>query len=71
MELDQKFNFLTKCYKYVADPPDQDFPNFVLLFEPRMSHPALRVTTYVRTDARMQACTQTRMHAYMHAGIHA
>ena len=43
MKLDQKFNFLTKNSQNVADPPNQDFPNFVLLFEPRMSHPALRV----------------------------
>ena len=43
MELDQKCNFLIKNSKNVADPPDEDFPNTVLLFEPRMSHPALRV----------------------------
>ena len=37
MEQSQKLNFLKKNSKNVADPPDQDFPNTVLLFEPRIS----------------------------------
>ena len=45
MERDQKFNFLTKNSKNVASLPDQDFPNTVLLFESRISYPALRVTS--------------------------
>ena len=44
MELDQKFTFQTKAYQYVASPPDADISDTVLLFEPRMRHPALRVT---------------------------
>ena len=45
MERDQKFNFLTKNSQNVASLPDQDFPNTVLLFESRISYPALRVTS--------------------------
>ena len=44
MELDQKLTFSTKNYQYVASPPDVYFSDTVLLFEPRMRHPALRVT---------------------------
>ena len=44
MELDQKLTFQTKIYQYVASPLDADISDTVLLFEPRMSHPALRVT---------------------------
>ena len=43
MELDQKLTFQTKEYQYVASPLDADISDTVLLFEPRMSHPALRV----------------------------
>ena len=45
MELDQKFNFRFKNSKNVASLPDQDFSNTVLLFESRISYPALRVTS--------------------------
>ena len=44
MEQSQKFNFLTKLYRFVASLPDRYFPDTVLLFKPRMRHPALRVT---------------------------
>ena len=44
MELDQKSIFQTKISQYVASPLDADISDTVLLFEPRMSHPALRVT---------------------------
>ena len=44
MEQIQKFTFASKNSKNVASLPDQDFPDTVLLFEPRISHPALRVT---------------------------
>ena len=44
MELSQKFTFSTKKYQYVASRPGADFPDTVLLFEPRIRHPALRVT---------------------------
>ena len=44
MELSQKFTFSTKKYRYVANRPEADFPDTVLLFEPRISYPALRVT---------------------------
>ena len=44
MKLDQKLTFQTKEYQYVASPLDVDISDTVLLFEPRMSHPALRVT---------------------------
>ena len=44
MELDQKSAFPSKSSKFVATLPDQDFPDTVLLFEARISHPALRVT---------------------------
>ena len=44
MELTQKLTFSTKFYQYVASLPDADIPDTVLLFEPRMNHPALRVT---------------------------
>ena len=44
MELDQKLAFLPKSSQNVASHPDQDFPDTVLLFEPRISYPALRVT---------------------------
>ena len=45
MKLDQKFNFLTKVFQNVANPSDQDFLITVLLFEPRISYHALRVTS--------------------------
>ena len=48
MELDQKLTFQTKEYQYVASPLDADISDTVLLFEPRMSHPALRVTALTR-----------------------
>ena len=44
MEQSQKLTFQSNCYKNVASPPDEDFPNTVLLFEPRICYPALRVT---------------------------
>ena len=44
MEQSQKLTFRSKNSQNVASPPDQDFPDTVLLFEPRISHPALRVT---------------------------
>ena len=44
MEQNEKLTFLSKNPKNVASPPDQDFPDTVLLFEPRISNPALRVT---------------------------
>ena len=44
MELLQKLTFLPKIYQFVASPPDRVDPYSVLLFEPRMNHPALRVT---------------------------
>ena len=46
MELDQKLTFSTKKYQYVASPPEAHIPDTVLLFEPRMRHPALRVTSW-------------------------
>ena len=47
MELDQKLTFQTKEYQYVASPLDADISDTVLLFEPRMRHPALRVTAII------------------------
>ena len=44
MEQSQKFIFSMKKYQYVASRPEADFPNTVLLFEPRIRYPALRVT---------------------------
>ena len=44
MEQSQKLTFWSKSYQNVASPPDEDFPDTVLLFEPRISYPALRVT---------------------------
>ena len=43
MELNEFFIFLRKISEYVAKVRDQNIPDTVLLFEPRMSHPALRV----------------------------
>ena len=43
MKLDQKLTFSTKNYQYVASPSDANISDTVLLFEPRMRHPALRV----------------------------
>ena len=48
MELNQKLEFRPKSYKNVASPPDQDFPDTVLLFELRCAHPALRVTKNIK-----------------------
>ena len=44
MELNEFFTFSRKISQYVAKVRDQNIPDTVLLFEPRMSHPALRVT---------------------------
>ena len=44
MKLNEFFTFSRKIYQYVAKVRDQNIPDTVLLFEPRMSHPALRVT---------------------------
>ena len=44
MELNQIFTFLTKNYQNVASPPEEENSDTVLLFEPRISYPALRVT---------------------------
>ena len=44
MEQNQKLTFRSENSQNVASPPDQDFPDTVLLFEPRISYPALRVT---------------------------
>ena len=43
-EAESKIDISPKNSQNVASPPDQDFPDTVLLFEPRISHPALRVT---------------------------
>ena len=48
MKLDLKLTFPAKCYRYVASPSDRYISYTVLLFEPRMSHPALRVTALTR-----------------------
>ena len=45
MELLQKLTFSTKNYRFVASLPDRVFSYLVLLFESRMRHPALRVTS--------------------------
>ena len=45
MEQSQKLTFPLKKYHFVASLPDRFVPNTVLLFEPRICHPALRVTT--------------------------
>ena len=47
MELNQIFNFPTKNYQNVANLPEEDYPDTVLLFEPRIDYPALRVTAIV------------------------
>ena len=44
MELNEFFTFSQKISEYVAKVRDQNIPDTVLLFEPRMRHPALRVT---------------------------
>ena len=44
MELNQIFTFLTKNYQNVASPPEEENSDTVLLLEPRISYPALRVT---------------------------
>ena len=45
MELIQKLTFSRKKYHFVASLPDRFVPNSVLLFEPRICYPALRVTS--------------------------
>ena len=44
MELNEFFTFSRKISQYVAKVRDQNIPDTVLLFEPRMSVSALRVT---------------------------
>ena len=43
MELNEFFTFSRKISQYVAKVRDQNIPDTVLLFEPRMRYPALRV----------------------------
>ena len=43
MELSQKLTFARKKYYFVASLPDRFVPNSVLLLEPRICYPALRV----------------------------
>ena len=43
MEQSQKFAFARKKYYFVAGLPNRFVPNSVLLFEPRICYPALRV----------------------------
>ena len=45
MELSQKLAFTPKKYYFVAGLRNRNIPNSVLLFEPRICYPALRVTS--------------------------
>ena len=44
MEQSQKFTFARKKYYFVAGLPNRFVPNSVLLLEPRICYPALRIT---------------------------
>ena len=43
MELNEFFTFSQKISEYVAKVRDQNILDTVLLFDPRLNHPALRV----------------------------